>query len=61
MQEFYSARVLRAQAQDEFVFTGFLACYWFWEKAITKKRMAILVKETKIKDVIIIINTRTRK
>ena len=47
--------------QDEFVFTGFLVCYWFWEKAITKKRMAILVKETKIKDVIIIINTRTRK
>ena len=35
--------------QDEFVFTGFLACFWFWEKAITKKRMAILVKETKIK------------
>ena len=39
--------------QDEFVFNGFLACYWFgisfWEKAITKKTMAILMKETKIK------------
>ena len=32
-----------------------------WEKAITKKRMAILVKETIMKDDIIIINTRTRK
>ena len=30
-----------------------------WEKAITKKRITILMKETK-KAVIIIINTRTR-
>ena len=30
-------------------------------KAITKKRIAILMKETKKKDVIIVINTRTRK
>ena len=44
----WSLQVASAR-QDEFVFTGFLACFWFWEKAITKKRMAILVKETKIK------------
>ena len=31
------------------------------EKTITKKRVAILMKETQKKDVIIIINTRTRK
>ena len=49
----WSLQVASAR-QDEFVFTGcFLAwLVWhklIWEKAITKKRMAIHMKETKIK------------
>ena len=40
--------------KDDFVFTGFLACYWFGislfgRKATTEKRITILMKETKIK------------
>ena len=48
--------VCRSRALDKtnlFLLAFLHACYWFgisfWEKAITKKKMAILMKETQIK------------